>query len=68
MAWSDFELPQFLFVKNVKQCLNFTARCVKNVTFQKVGSNFGIFKQGLENGPIEFHKICGSKDVAIKIC
>ena len=30
--------------------------------------NCGIFKQASENCPNDFHSICGSKDVAMRIC
>ena len=50
--------------------MNFNTGCATNMTFQKVGSNCGIFKQVLENSPNEFHSIFGSQDVWIttKIC
>ena len=48
--------------------MNFNTKCATNVIFEKVGSNCGIFKQTLESRPNEFHSICGSKDVAAKIC
>ena len=38
------------------------------MAFPKVGSNFDIFKQALENRPNEFYGICDSKDVAMTIC
>ena len=67
MGWSDFEISEFFIIQNSKKCMNNTG-CATNVTFQKVGSNCGIFKQALENRPNEFHSICESKDVATKIC
>ena len=48
--------------------MNFNTGCATNATVKKVGAIFGIFKQALENRPKEFHSICGSKDVATKIC
>ena len=68
MAWSHFEIPQLFIVEISKQCINLNKGYVTNVTFEKVGSNGGIFKQASENRPNEFHKICGLKDVALKIC
>ena len=68
MAGSDFETPQFFVIENSKQSMNFNTGWATNVTFQKVGSNCGIFKQALENRPNEFHSICRSKDVTTKIC
>ena len=56
---------QFFIVENSKQCINFNTRCVTNVTFSKVGSTCGIFKQALENRPNESRRICGSKSVAM---
>ena len=41
---------------------------VLQMSFKKVGSNCGIFKQALENRPSEFHSICGSKDLATNVC
>ena len=38
------------------------------MAFPKVGRNFDIFKQALENMPNEFYGICDSKDVAMTIC
>ena len=67
MGWSDFEILQFFFVENSKQDMNFNTGCAKNMTFQKFGSNFGIFKQALENRPNEFHRVCGAKDVTTKL-
>ena len=51
MVWFDFEIPQFFFDETRKQRINLNTGCVKNVTFQEVGSNFGIFKQALKNSP-----------------
>ena len=48
--------------------MNFNTGCDTSVTFLKVGNNCRIFKQALKNKPNEFHSICGSKDVATKIC
>ena len=48
--------------------MNFNTGWVTDMTFQKVGSNSGIFKQASENRPNKFHMICDSKEVAIKIC
>ena len=50
MGWFDFEIPQFFIVENSKQSMNFNTGCVANVTFQKVGSNCGTFKQASETG------------------
>ena len=68
MSWPAFEIPQFFIIENSKQCINFNTGCVTNVTFQNVLSNCGIFKEAVENRPNDFHRICGSKDVAMKIC
>ena len=68
MGWSDFEILQFFFVENSKQDMNFNTGCAKNITFQKCGNNFGIFKQALENRPNKFHRVCGAKDVTTKLC
>ena len=68
MSWSDFEIPQFFIFENRKQCINFNKGCVTNVTFQEFGSNYGIFKQALENRPNEFRRTCGSKGVAMTFC
>ena len=64
--WSDFQISQSFIVENSKQCINCNTESVTNVTFQKVGTNCGIFKQALENSPNEFRSICGSKDVAMR--
>ena len=68
MSQSDFEIPQFSGVKNSKQSINYKIGCVKKVTLKKVVSNFGIFKQALENRLHEFHRIYDSKIVAMKTC
>ena len=36
--------------------------------FLEVGSNCGIFKQDSKTSPNEFHNICSSKDVVMRIC
>ena len=38
------------------------------LTSWKVGSNCGILKQALENRPNEFHRVCCSEGVEMKIC
>ena len=55
MSWLEIEIPQFYIVESRKQCINFNTGCVKNVTIQKVVSNFGIFKQALESKQIPQH-------------
>ena len=54
---SAFESTQFLIIENSKQCKNFNVGKVTNVTFQKGGSNCGIFKYALKERPSEFHSI-----------
>ena len=58
MVRSDFEIPQFFIAENSKQRINFNS--VKNVSFWKPGSNFGIFKQPLKNIPCHlwFKRCC----------
>ena len=68
MSQFDYEILQFSTDENSKQYINFKTGCVKKVTFKKVDSNCGIFKQALENRLNEFHRICGSKNVVIEIC
>ena len=60
MTWSGFEIPHFFIVENNKQCINLNAGYITNVTFDKVRSNFNIFKHSLENSPNEFQSMCGS--------
>ena len=65
MIHSDFQIPQFVIAKISKRCINSETGCVTNITFQKVGSSCGIFKQSSENSPNKFHSILisGSKNV-----
>ena len=63
MIYSDFEIPQFFIAKFSKQCINSEMGCVRNITFQKVGSKRSIFKQPSKNSPNEFRSISGSKNV-----
>lgn len=64
MIWSDFDILQFYIVENAKQCIDFNTGHFTNVSFQKVGSNSGVFKEVSEKSPNKFHGIYGSKDVA----
>ena len=68
MSLPDFEIAQFCIVENIKQCIHFNTECVKIMAFSEVRSNFGIFKQALENRPNEFYGICDWKDIAMTIC
>ena len=47
--------------------MDFNTGCLTDMTFSKVDSNCGIFKQDLENRPNKFHSIGGSKNVAMAI-
>ena len=49
MVRSDFEIPQYFIVENSKQHINFNS--ATNMSFWEPGSNFGIFKQALQNTP-----------------
>ena len=51
MVWSGFKIPQSFITENSKQRTSFNTGCATNLSYQKVSSNFGIFKQASENSP-----------------
>ena len=64
MSWSDSEIPRFFIIENSKQCMNSIRDVLQIRLFRKLVI---ILWYPLENRPNEFHRICGSKDVAMKI-
>ena len=56
-------ISQSVIVGNSKQRINFDTGCITNVSFWELDSNFGIFKQALENSPnhLWFKRCCNEK-------
>ena len=68
MSWSDVGILQFCIVENSNEFINSNKVYVTTVTFQEICVYWCVLKEGLENRPNGFRRICGSKDAEVIFC